>query len=178
LRCWMQAGQARSPSTGRHDRPNARALSDQRPTTGGVSNRHPRDGIFNPIRDPKRTNVGGVYFAAVPTIAATVARWNRKSNVFSIWHPGHHGNPFRKCGLTALRSANRRDTSVPMCFVADQPTSGSATTGIGTVETEMALTLRHLHFGWAFLMERWWQRLKHFIARRDRSGDSSFFNKQ
>jgi glucosamine-6-phosphate deaminase len=60
--------------------------------------------------------------ALVPTFAATVGpheTW--KADKVSIWHPGHHDNPFG-IRLTALMISKRiRDTAVPMSLLADHP---------------------------------------------------------
>jgi glucosamine-6-phosphate deaminase len=65
---------------------------------------------------------GGGNVAMVPTRAATVGpveTW--KSAKVSIWHPGHHDNPFGM-RLSALMISKRiPDSSVPMSLLADHP---------------------------------------------------------
>lgn len=83
---------------------------------------------------------GGGYVPQVPTRAATVGpveTW--KSECVSIWHPGHHDNPFG-LRLTALMIAKGLpDSSVPMSLLADHPNVRFSyyRGGIGKVEAEM-----------------------------------------
>ncbi len=83
---------------------------------------------------------GGGYIPQVPIRAVTVGpveTW--KSDCVSIWHPGHHDNPFGM-RLSALMIAKRiPDSSVPMSLLADHPSVRFSyyRGGIGTVETEM-----------------------------------------
>ena len=76
----------------------------------------------------------------VPTQAMTVGpvqTW--KADKVSIWHPGHHDNPFG-IRLTALMISKRLpDSSVPMSLLADHPNVqfNYYRGGIGTCETEM-----------------------------------------
>lgn len=65
---------------------------------------------------------GGGNVALVPTHAATVGpRETWKAEKVSIWHPGHHDNPFGM-RLTALMIAQRLpDSAVPMSLLADHP---------------------------------------------------------
>ena len=99
-----------------------------------VTDLHPMTVIQN-----ARTSGGG-YVPLVPTRAATVGpieTW--KAERVSIWHPGHHDNPFG-LRLTALMiSKGIVDTSVPMSLLADHPqvTFSYYRGGIGTVDTEM-----------------------------------------
>jgi glucosamine-6-phosphate deaminase len=68
-----------------------------------------------------RTSGGGVV-QNVPTQAVTVGpvqTW--KAEKVSIWHPGHHDNPFG-IRLTALMISKRiPDSAVPMSLLADHP---------------------------------------------------------
>jgi glucosamine-6-phosphate deaminase len=68
-----------------------------------------------------RTSGGGVV-QNVPTQAVTVGpeqTW--KAEKVSIWHPGHHDNPFGM-RLTALMISKRiPDSAVPMSLLADHP---------------------------------------------------------
>src|SRR5690606_8509292 len=65
---------------------------------------------------------GGGYVPSVPTRACTVGpveTW--KAEKVSIWHPGHHDNPFG-IRLTALMIGKGIvDTSVPMSLLAEHP---------------------------------------------------------
>ena len=99
-----------------------------------VTDLHPMTVIQN-----ARTSGGG-YVPLVPTRACTVGpveTW--KADRVSIWHPGHHDNPFG-IRLTALMIGKGIvDTSVPMSLLADHPdvVFNYYRGGIGTVGTEM-----------------------------------------
>lgn len=86
-----------------------------------------------------RTSGGGVV-QNVPTQAVTVGpveTW--KAEKVSIWHPGHHDNPFG-IRLTALMISKRiPDSSVPMSLLADHPNVqfNYLRSGVGTCEVEM-----------------------------------------
>ena len=83
---------------------------------------------------------GGGKVASVPTQALTVGpveTW--KSDCVSIWHPGHHDNPFG-IRLTALMISKKvPDSAVPMSLLADHPNVRFSyyRGGIGTCEAEM-----------------------------------------
>ena len=83
---------------------------------------------------------GGGYIPLVPIRAASVGpveTW--KAEKVSIWHPGHHDNPFGM-RLTALMISKRiPDSSVPMSLLADHPAVqfNFYRKGLGTVEVEM-----------------------------------------
>ncbi len=83
---------------------------------------------------------GGGNVALVPTEALTVGpleTW--KAQKVSIWHPGHHDNPFG-IRLTALMISKRiPDSSVPMSLLADHPNVqfNYLRSGIGSVTVEM-----------------------------------------
>ena len=83
---------------------------------------------------------GGGYVPQVPTRAATVGPFETwKADCVSIWHPGHHDNPFG-IRLTALMISKRvPDSSVPMSLLADHPhvKFNYFRGGIGVVEAEM-----------------------------------------
>ncbi len=83
---------------------------------------------------------GGGNIALVPVRAATVGpRETWKSDTVSIWHPGHHDNPFGM-RLTALMiSKGISDSSVPMSLLADHPDVRFSylRPNIGSVEVEM-----------------------------------------
>ncbi|MGI9427020.1 MAG: glucosamine-6-phosphate isomerase [Bythopirellula sp.] len=99
-----------------------------------ITDLHPMTIIQN-----ARTSGGG-YVPQVPLCAATVGpveTW--KSDTVSIWHPGHHDNPFG-IRLTALMIGKKiPDSSVPMSLLADHPNVRFSyyRGGIGTVEAEM-----------------------------------------
>lgn len=99
-----------------------------------VTDLHPMTVIQN-----ARTSGGG-YVPLVPTRACTVGpRETWQAERVSIWHPGHHDNPFG-IRLSALMIGKRIvDTAVPMSLLADHPnvTFSYYRGGIGTVETEM-----------------------------------------
>ena len=91
------------------------------------------------ITQNARTSGGG-NVALVPTEAATVGpRETWKAEKVSIWHPGHHDNPFG-LRLSALMISKRiPDSAVPMSLLADHPNVHFhyLRSGIGTVEVEM-----------------------------------------
>jgi len=91
------------------------------------------------IMQNARTSGGG-NVALVPTDAVTVGpRETWKSDCVSIWHPGHHDNPFG-IRLTALMISKKiPDSSVPMSLLADHPNVRFSylRSGIGTVAVEM-----------------------------------------
>ncbi len=99
-----------------------------------ITDLHPMTVIQN-----ARTSGGG-YVPQVPIRAATVGpveTW--KADCVSIWHPGHHDNPFG-IRLSALMIAKKiADSAVPMSLLADHPQVRFSyyRGGIGTVETEM-----------------------------------------
>lgn len=86
-----------------------------------------------------RTSGGGVV-QNVPSQALTVGpvqTW--KAEKVSIWHPGHHDNPFGM-RLTALMIAKRiPDSAVPMSLLADHPNVqfNYLRPGLGTCDVEM-----------------------------------------
>lgn len=99
-----------------------------------ITDLHPMTVIQN-----ARTSGGG-YVPQVPTCAVTVGpleTW--QADCVSIWHPGHHDNPFG-IRLTAWMISQRlADSSVPMSLLADHPNVrfNYYRGGIGTVETAM-----------------------------------------
>ena len=86
-----------------------------------------------------RTSGGGVV-TGVPTTAITVGplqTWQAEK--ISIWHPGHHDNPFG-LRLTALMiSKGIADSRVPMSLLADHPNVqfNYYRGGVGTCDVEM-----------------------------------------
>jgi len=91
------------------------------------------------IAQNARTSGGG-NISMVPTRAITVGpveTW--KAEKVSIWHAGHHDNPFGQ-RLTALMISRRIvDTSVPMSLLADHPQVqfNYFRGGLGTCAVEM-----------------------------------------
>lgn len=99
-----------------------------------VTDLHPMTVIQN-----ARTSGGG-YVPLVPTRACTVGpaeTWQAER--VSIWHPGHHDNPFGMRLSALMISKKIVDTSVPMSLLAEHPyvTFSYFRGGIGAVETEM-----------------------------------------
>ena len=86
-----------------------------------------------------RTSGGGVV-QSVPSQAMTVGPYETwKAETVSIWHPGHHDNPFGM-RLTTLMIAKRiPDAAVPMSLLADHPNVrfNFLRSGIGSCEVEM-----------------------------------------
>jgi glucosamine-6-phosphate deaminase len=143
VRCLvMQGGQGEVKHWAFNDPPRrSGAYADSPPSpaeyrklSARVTDLHPMTVIQN-----ARTSGGG-YVPQVPTRAATVGpveTW--KAERVSIWHPGHHDNPFG-IRLTALMISKRiADSSVPMSLLADHPqvTFSYYRHGIGTVAAEM-----------------------------------------
>ena len=99
-----------------------------------ITDLHPMTVIQN-----ARTSGGG-YVPQVPIRAATVGPFETwKADCVSIWHPGHHDNPFG-IRLSALMISKKiADTSVPMSLLADHPhvRFNYLRSGIGAVEAEM-----------------------------------------
>ena len=91
------------------------------------------------ITQNARTSGGG-NVALVPTEASTVGpRETWKAEKVSIWHPGHHDNPFG-LRLSALMISKRiPDSAVPMSLLSDHPNVHFhyLRSGIGTVAVEM-----------------------------------------
>jgi glucosamine-6-phosphate deaminase len=86
-----------------------------------------------------RTSGGGTV-QNVPHQAVTVGpaeTW--KAEKVSIWHPGHHDNPFGMRLTTLMISKRMADASVPMSLLADHPNVqfNFFRPGLGTCEVEM-----------------------------------------
>jgi len=86
-----------------------------------------------------RTSGGGTV-QNVPHQAVTVGpveTW--KAEKVSIWHPGHHDNPFGMRLTTLMISKRIADASVPMSLLADHPNVqfNFYRPGLGTCEVEM-----------------------------------------
>jgi glucosamine-6-phosphate deaminase len=127
------------------------AFNDPLPRTGKYKNTPPSPAEYRKLKtrvvklhpvtivQNARTSGGG-NVALVPTHAATVGpveTW--KAEKVSIWHPGHHDNPFGM-RLSALMISERQpDSSVPMSLLADHPNVHFhyLRGGIGSVDVEM-----------------------------------------
>ena len=113
---------------------NPPAAEEYRQLATRVVDLHPMTILQN-----ARTSGGGVV-STVPTQAVTVGpveTWQAEK--VSIWHAGHHDNPFGQ-RLTALMISQRIiDTSVPMSLLADHPNVqfNYFRGGLGSCETEM-----------------------------------------
>jgi len=99
-----------------------------------ITELHPMTVIQN-----ARTSGGG-QVTLVPTRAATVGpveTW--KAERVSIWHPGHHDNPFGMRLTTLMISKRIADASVPMSLLADHSDVRFSfyRPAIGRVEAEM-----------------------------------------
>jgi glucosamine-6-phosphate deaminase len=86
-----------------------------------------------------RTSGGGTV-QNVPHQAVTVGpveTW--KAETVSIWHPGHHDNPFGMRLTTLMISKRIPDSSVPMSLLADHPNVRFSflRSGIGVCDVEM-----------------------------------------
>jgi len=121
------------PRKGRHKNAPP-APTDYRKLTTRVVDLHPLT-----IAQNARTSGGG-NISMVPTKAITVGpaeTWQAEK--VSIWHAGHHDNPFGQ-RLTAFMISKRIvDTSVPMSLLADHPNVqfNYFRGGLGTCEVEM-----------------------------------------
>jgi glucosamine-6-phosphate deaminase len=83
---------------------------------------------------------GGGNIPLVPTHALTVGpRQTWQAEQISIWHPGHHDNPFGMRLSTLMISKGIADSSVPMSLLAEHPNVKFSfyRGGLGTCETEM-----------------------------------------
>jgi glucosamine-6-phosphate deaminase len=127
------------------------AFNDPLPREGAYKNRPPTPAEYRALKTRRvrlhpvtitqnaRTSGGG-NVTLVPTEAMTVGpveTW--KAEKVSIWHPGHHDNPFG-IRLTALMIAKRfPDAAVPMSLLADHPRVqfNYLRSGIGSVAVEM-----------------------------------------
>ena len=91
------------------------------------------------IMQNARTSGGGTV-QNVPTQAITVGpaeTW--RAEKVSIWHPGHHDNPFGMRLTTLMISQRIVDTSVPISLLADHPNVvfNFYRYGLGTCAVEM-----------------------------------------
>ncbi len=83
---------------------------------------------------------GGGNIPLVPSHALTVGpRQTQQAERVSIWHPGHHDNPFGIRLTTLMISKRIADSAVPMSLLAGHPNVQFTfyRGGIGTCEAEM-----------------------------------------
>jgi glucosamine-6-phosphate deaminase len=86
-----------------------------------------------------RTSGGGTV-QNVPSAAVTVGpQQTWKAEKVSIWHPGHHDNPFGMRLTTFMISQKLADAAVPMSLMADHPNVQFSffRDGFGVCEVEM-----------------------------------------
>src|SRR5436190_22547247 len=138
----MQGGQGEVKHWAFNDPPKREGeWKDEPPPPGNylrlktrITDLHPMTVIQN-----ARTSGGG-YVPQVPTRAATVGPFETwKADCVSIWHPGHHDNPFGMRLIALMISKRIPDSSVPMSLLADHPRVkfNYYRGGIGNVEAEM-----------------------------------------
>lgn len=83
---------------------------------------------------------GGGNIPLVPTHALTVGpKQTWQAEKVSIWHPGHHDNPFGLRLTSLMISKQIPDSAVPMSLLANHPNVqfNFYRGGVGTCETEM-----------------------------------------
>lgn len=83
---------------------------------------------------------GGGNVTMIPTHAATVGpKETWKAETVSIWHPGHHDNPFGMRLSALMISKKLADSAVPMSLLADHPNVRFSflRSGIGEVVVDM-----------------------------------------
>ena len=90
------------------------------------------------VQNARTSGAGNI--PLVPTHALTVGptqTWQAEK--VSIWHPGHHDNPFGMRLTTLMISRGIADSSAPMSLMAEHPNVQFSffRGGIGTCETEM-----------------------------------------
>jgi len=138
----MQGGQGEIKHWAFNDPPKREgAYADAPPSPAEYRRQSARLVELHPVTiiQNARTSGGG-NVALVPTRAATVGpveTW--QAETVSIWHPGHHDNPFG-IRLSALMISKRLpDSSVPISLLADHPNVrfNYLRKGIGEVAVEM-----------------------------------------
>lgn len=115
-------------------RDNPPGPEEYRRLTTRVVDLHPMTIIQN-----ARTSGGGVV-TNVPTQAISVGpveTWQAEK--VSIWHAGHHDNPFGQRLTTLMISKRIADAAVPMSLLADHPNVqfNFLRSGLGTCQAEM-----------------------------------------
>ncbi len=138
----MQGGQGEIKHWAFNDPPKREGAFADMPPSPDIYRRQPARIVdLHPVTiiQNARTSGGG-NVAMVPVRAATVGpveTW--KAEKVSIWHPGHHDNPFGM-RLSALMISKRiPDSSVPMSLLADHPDVrfNYLRPGLGEVAVEM-----------------------------------------
>lgn len=143
IRCVvMQGGQGEVKHWAFNDPPKREAPYDKEPPppaeyrklTTRVVDLHPMTLIQN-----ARTSGGGVV-QNVPDRAVTVGpaeTWQAEK--VSIWHPGHHDNPFGMRLTTLMISKQIPDSAVPMSLLAEHPNVqfNFYRGGVGSCDVEM-----------------------------------------
>jgi glucosamine-6-phosphate deaminase len=125
VRCaLMQGGQGETKHWAFNDPvPREGAYKDKPPTAAEYRQLGTRQVKLHPITliQNARTSGGGVV-QNVPGTALTVGpKQTWKAETVSIWHPGHHDNPFGM-RLTAFMISKRiMDSAVPMSLLGDHP---------------------------------------------------------
>ena len=138
----MQGGQGETKHWAFNDPPKREGAYVDAPPPPAVQrqlrtrcvNLHPMTLIQN-----ARTSGGGVV-QSVPSQAMTVGPYETwKAETVSIWHPGHHDNPFGMRLSTLMIAKKIPDASVPMSLLADHPNVrfNFLRSGIGSCEVEM-----------------------------------------
>lgn len=138
----MQGGQGEIKHWAFNDPlPRAGKYRHQPPTPAEYRRLRTRRVKLHPVTITQNARTsGGGNVSLVPTEAMTVGPFETwKAEKVSIWHPGHHDNPFG-IRLTALMIAKRiPDAAVPMSLLADHPNVqfNYLRSGIGSVDVEM-----------------------------------------
>jgi glucosamine-6-phosphate deaminase len=108
--------------------------SEYRKLTTRVVDLHPLTLVQN-----ARTSGGGNIPLVPPKAISVGPAETWRAERVSIWHPGHHDNPFGIRLTTYMIAKGLADTSVPMSLLAEHPNVqfNFYRGGIGTCETEM-----------------------------------------
>lgn len=127
------------------------AFNDPLPRTGEFQNAPPNPARYRELStrivklhpvtivQNARTSGGG-NVSLVPTHASTVGpRETWKAEKVSIWHPGHHDNPFGIRLTSLMISKKIADSAVPMSLLAEHPNVqfNYLRPGLGSVAVEM-----------------------------------------
>jgi len=138
----MQGGQGEIKHWAFNDPlPRKGKYKDQPPTPAEYRKLSTRVVNLHPVTltQNARTSGGGVV-TGVPTMAITVGpvqTWQTEK--ISIWHPGHHDNPFGLRLTSLMISKGIADSRVPMSLLADHPNVqfNFYRGGVGTCDVEM-----------------------------------------
>lgn len=143
IRCAvMQGGQGEIKHWAFNDPlPRAGKYRDRPPTPAEYRALKTRRVKLHPVTITQNARTsGGGNVSLVPTEAMTVGPYETwKADKVSIWHPGHHDNPFG-IRLSALMISKRLpDAAVPMSLLADHPNVEFhyLRSGIGSVAVDM-----------------------------------------